>query len=738
MRALLASGALAAAALGAGISGAAGAADAAGATRAGARGAAPGGHACSGRTPRDLRLVRLNGARARLSWQAPAQAPGGALSYRVQRSGRTVGQTHGGSIVLRVTPGRLMTFSVQARSGLGSAGCWSKLRSKVPFRAPGRVGGLRIVGHAAGTVTLAWRAAARGDAPIAGYRVERDAAVVAQTHARSYVLKLSAARAHRVLVAAVDTRGHVGPASNALMIGASGSHGESSSSSHGATVRVSATAHMPPDAPPLIAAERVSDTSATLAWQAGTANGATIAGYVLYEDGAAVGEFHAQSATVTLASAREYTFTVRAVDSFGELSAPAPSVTVVTTHTPPPAPTELAANDVTSTSAHVAWAASTAVSGEIVGYRVFRDGEPVGQTSGPEMTLSNLAPSSAYEITVVAVDSLGAISEPTPALTVQTAEPTPTSGSVQAFLLASTDQSFADLQAHYEQIGVVYPTYFGCTAGGGVSGSDDPLVTGWAEARKIEVMPRLDCQEVPVEEQILSRPSVRATLIERLAALCREHGYQGFQVDFEDAPPSDRNAFTAFITALAEKLHSQGEKLSTIVTAKYYNVMSGRAAMYDDAALSAVADYIFVTDWGIHWTTSTPGSIDEYSWFKRVAEYTATLPNRSKFVLGMPMYGIDWPNGGGSGNPGTPLEYEEIVAEQTAFGALPEWDSTALSPHFSYTDAGGVHHQVWYTDRQSIGIRAQLAASLGLKIGLWHLGSEDQSVWELPQLAPGA
>ncbi len=702
-----------------------------------ARAAHPTSHACSGPAPRDLRLTRLRGPQARLTWKAPSGASG-AISYRVQRQGRTVGQTSSGSIVLRVTPGRVTTFSVQARSGLGSAGCWSKLRSKVPFRAPGRVAGLRVLRQASGAVTLAWKPATRGDAPIAGYRVERDTAVVGQTRGRSYVLKVSASRAHRVLVAAVDTRGHVGPASRALEIGASGTGGGRGRSAKGAPGKANALPHQAPNAPAMIAAERVTDTSATLSWQPGSANGGTLTGYMLYEDGAPVGVIHGQSATVALASEREYTFTVRALDSLGYLSAPAPNVTVLTTHTPPPPPTGLQAGEVTSSSAHLSWAPSTAVSGDIVGYRVFRDGEPVGQSSGPEMTLANLAPSSEYEITVTAVDSLGAISEPTPALTVRTAEPTPTSGTAQAFLLASTDQSFHDLQAHYQQIGVVYPTYFNCAAGGQVTGSDDPLVTGWAVARKIEVMPRLNCQNLTYEEQILNQPAARAAEIENLAALCRAYGYQGIQVDFEDAPPSDRAPFTAFITALAEKLHSQGDKLSTIVTAKYYNVLSGRAAMYDDAALSAVSDYLFVTDWGLHWTTSTPGSIDEYGWFKRVAEYTATLPNKGRFVLGMPMYGIDWPNGGGSGNPGTPLEYEDIVALETVFGALPEWDATALSPHFTYHDGAGVRHDVWFTDQQSIGARTALAASLGLKIGLWHLGSEDQRVWELPQLAAGA
>ena len=768
---------------------------------------------CAGQAPRDLHLSRIGGPRARLSWKAPAAA-GAGISYRVQRSGRTVGQTTRGSIVLRVTPGRVTTFSVQARGGVaGGHGCWSRVRSKVPFRGPGTVAGVRVVGHGGGKITLAWRAAARGDAPLAGYRVVRDAAVVGQTHARSYALKLSSGRAHRVTVSAVDTRGHLGPASRALVIGAggqvSGGGGAGPStpagvsaaevSEQGATIvwlasraggsrivgyrvyrdgrlvgqtpgsslrlghlayphtyaiAVSAvdaskqesprsaplslsTTHTPPGGSPLIAAERVTDTSATLSWQPGSVTAGSLAGYVLYKDGAPVGVVHGQSATVALASHRSYTFTVRAEDAAGYLSAPAPDVTVVTTHTPPSTPGGLSASGVTSQSVQLGWSPSVPVSGNIVGYRVFRDGEPVGQIGEPAMTLANLAPSTDYKISVVAVDSLGAISEPTPELTVHTADPTPTTGTAQAFLLASTDQSFRDLEAHYQQVGVVYPTYFDCADGGEVTGKDDPLVTGWARARQIEVLPRLNCQYSPREAQLLNDPSQRAKLIDNLAKLCGTYGYDGIQVDFEGADPTERNPFTAFITLLAERLHAQGDKVSTVVTAKYYNVPTGRAAMYDDAALSGPSDYMFVLDWGIHWTTSAPGSIDEYAWFKKVAEYTATMPNLHKFVLGMPMYGIDWANGGGSGNPGVPLEYENIVALEGVFGALPEWDAVALSSHFTYHDGAGVRHDVWFTNQQSIGIRAQLAETLHLKIGLWHLGSEDQGVWSLPQLAAG-
>ncbi len=704
--------------------------------------------------------------------------------------------------------------STHSQRAPGPLSCAQVRRRVKSFRAPSRVVGLHVLARVPGGLRIGWHTVRGADPPLTGYRIERDGAVVGQTHGHSYAVKLSKAHSHRVMVAAVDVSGCVGPASRALLIGADyvfhihthrsnnappstpGTLSASEVSSAGATmwwlpstpggariagyrlyrddalvgqtpattmrlshlsslhtylIAVSAidaakhqssrsasfrlsTTHDAPDGPTQLAALKVTDTSATLAWNEGSSTDGKLDGYVVFEDGQPERVVSGLTTTVTLASERHYTFTVRALDSAGYLSAPAPNLDVFTTHTPPPAPTDITATEVTASSATVKWSPSTAVSGKIVGYRVFRNDTPVGQTANSETTLTSLAPSTGYQITVTAVDSLGAISPPSSPLAIQTENPTPTHGNVQAFLLASTDQSFEDLQAHYQQIGVVYPTDFNCGAQGTVTGNNDPLVTGWAQARQIAVMPRLNCQNPTDEDEILNEPSKQEALINRLAQLGSTYSYAGFQIDFEGAAPSERNPFTAFITALAARLHSQGEKLSTVVTAKYYNIMSGRAAMYDDAALSVPSDYIFVLDWGLHWTTSAPGALDELGWFTRVADYTATLPNKSKFVLGMPMYGIDWPDGGGPSNPGTPLEYDNVMALASEYDVTPEWESTAADPHFSYVDSAGVIHSVWYTDQQSIGLRVALAESLGLGVGLWHLGSEDQSIWELPGL----
>jgi spore germination protein YaaH len=673
---------------------------------------------------RGLSVQKRSSTGVVIAWRAARAGDAPIAGYRVSLDGAVAGDTRSRHYTLilnlaRTHRVRVAAVDTRGRLGAQSAQLLVGANARALGAPPSTPEGLSASDLSATEATVWWLPSRAGAARLAGYRVYREGRLVGETSTTSmHLTHLASLHTYAITVSALDADGAESARSAPLKL---------------------ATAHLAPSAPSMLAASRVSDTSATLSWQAGSAASGNVAGYLLFEDGQPVGLIQGQVVTVALASERTYVFTVRTMDSAGYLSAPAPEVSVTTTHTPPPAPAHVSAVAIGSTSATITWAASTPVSGTIVGYRVFRDEIPVAQTAAIDLTIESLAPSSEYTITVSAVDSLGAVSEPSAPLELRTTEPPPTHGSVQAYLLASTDESFEDLQAHYQQIGVLYPTYYECGPQGTVTGSNDALITNWALARKIEVLPRVNCLNVRYEEELLGSPSgPRERLIEGLAALCREDGYTGIQIDFENAPPFYRNLFTLFITQLAARLHGQGSKLSTVVTSKYYNILSGRAAMYDDAALSVPSDYMFVLDWGLHWVTSAPGSIDEYEWFKRVAEYTATLPNLDKYTLGMPLYGVDWPGEGGKEHPGTAMEYSAIVELAGQLGVTPAWEAAAQSPHFSYTDSSGVGHQVWYVDEQSLAPRAQLASSLGLNIGLWRLGREDQRIWELPQLGAGA
>lgn len=457
----------------------------------------------------------------------------------------------------------------------------------------------------------------------------------------------------------------------------------------------------------------------------------------MFKDGTSVGQVPVRSALVAVPALRTATIQVGSVDNRGRLSPLSKPVTIVRGHTAPTAPGGLSGTAVSDRDIDLTWSGSATSGGARVTYLVLRDGKLVRNTAETNLRIGNLRPATTYSLTVVAVDSLGYRSIETPPLAITTLAPPATSGSVYAFLLASTDRSFQALRERYRQIGTVIPTYFECTGAGSFLGADDPLITGWARLRNLQVHARWNCQRTATLTLILRDPALRQATIDRMVQTTVDTGYNGVNLDFEAGAAADRGAYTSFVHDLADRLHAVGKALSLDASAKVKDVANHpRSTFFDYGALAQSADVIFVMAWGLHWSTSRPGAIDELPWFTRVADYVANQPLRAKFVLGLAMYGTDWPAGGGAAHPGVPLEYEDVIGLARSVGATPAVDATAGTPHFSYTDGGGVSHDVWYADAASVGTRLELARARGLRVGLWRLGREDPGIWGLPSLQP--
>ena len=476
-----------------------------------------------------------------------------------------------------------------------------------------------------------------------------------------------------------------------------------------------------------------------LAWQASQAHTGRVVGYRVLRNGAAVGQFAATSIRLgNLTPSTTYTYSVEAVDGLGYVSAPSAAVSVRTgAPAPPSAPTALLAAPLNDRAVALSWQRSQPAQGRIAGYRVLRNGTPVGQYTDTSVNIVNLAPSTTYTFRVVAVDSLGNVSDPSPPATVTTANPTPTSGHVYAFLLADTDQSFADFQAHYQEIGTVAPTYYDCDGNGNLTGGNVPLITQWAQARRVAVMPRFNCQRSAVLDQIVNNPTMRQQWLNNIMGQVNANGYDGVTLDFEAGYAADRNAFTAFVASLAAQLHAAGKTLMIAVSPKTADVPNHpRSTFFDYNALSAQADEIFVMGWGIHYAVSAPGAQDDLTWESQVIKYVASLPRVNKYILGMQLYAMDWPNGGGSASPASSYEYADAVALAQRVSATPTLDPTADALTFSYTDSAGVPHVVWFTNAATEGDRIALAQSNGFGgVGVWRLGQEDQQLWSNPLLS---
>jgi spore germination protein YaaH len=306
---------------------------------------------------------------------------------------------------------------------------------------------------------------------------------------------------------------------------------------------------------------------------------------------------------------------------------------------------------------------------------------------------------------------------------------------LQAYLLPSAPDSLRDLRAHSRSIGVLYPTYFDCALPSGrVLGADDPSVTSYAREHHIVVMPRFNCQDAETVHLLLDEPALRAATLARLVSIARDPSYGGLNLDLENDGASDRQALTSFVTALASRLHALHKKLAVVVDGVSEENASVATGFYDDRALAAVADTVFVLAWGAHWEGSAPGPIAPLAAASATAKYLASLPNASRFVLGAPMYGLDWADGGGPSDPATAYQYASVVALAHAEHAVVRRDAASGELTFDYTDAAGAPHVVWFMDTTSVLALLRIAREHGLATGLWRLGEEDQTLWSSSQL----
>jgi spore germination protein YaaH len=321
--------------------------------------------------------------------------------------------------------------------------------------------------------------------------------------------------------------------------------------------------------------------------------------------------------------------------------------------------------------------------------------------------------------------------------------------SAQVFLLSSSPDSLPDLERHASQVGVVYPTYFDCQIPSGrLLGRGLPVVSSYAHAHRLRLMPRFNCQDGATVHRILTIPSLRQATLQRLLATGSESGYGGICLDLENDGAADRTAMTSFVTSLASGLHARHRRLTVVVDGVTAEGLGHSTDFYDDRAIGAVADSVFVLAWGAHWAGSGPGPIAPLTFVSEVGRFVNSLANRSRFVLGTPMYGLDWVTAPGSGAgqgaeatapaSSSPVggveqahayQYSEVIALAHSVGATPRRDPASQELTFSYTTPGGISHEVWYMDAHSVAAAVRIARASGLEVGLWRLGSEDQRIW---------
>lgn len=249
---------------------------------------------------------------------------------------------------------------------------------------------------------------------------------------------------------------------------------------------------------------------------------------------------------------------------------------------------------------------------------------------------------------------------------------------------------------------------------------------------------------------VLADPTSRATHVATIVAFAAANGFDGIDLDYEKFAFSDgrstwdttRPNWVAFVTDLATALHA-AKKMLTISAPP-----SGDYSVYDYEAIGKVVDGIRIMAYD--YSTGAAGPIAPIAWVENIIAAAKKLVPADKLVLGVPVYGYDWPAQITGTCPGGQADqpHRRNVSAKTANalaaakGIVPTWIPAVAERTFGYTeqlsgvDAGGaattctVTHTVWYSDAESVHDRAYLAERDDLAgIAVWSLGSDDDLVW---------
>ncbi|KRD45159.1 exoglucanase [Cellulomonas sp. Root930] len=283
----------------------------------------------------------------------------------------------------------------------------------VDTTAPSVPAGLTAGTPTSTSVPLSWTASTDNVA-VTGYNVYRGTTLVGTSTSTSYtVTGLTAATAYSFTVRAKDAAGNLSAASTAV----------SATTATGTVTDTTA-----PSVPTGLTAGTTTTTSVPLSWNASTDNtgGTGVAGYEVYRGSTLVATTTSTSYTVTgLSAATAYSFTVRAKDLAGNVSAASSAVSAttqtgtVTDTTAPSVPAGLTAGTTTTTSVPLSWTASTD-NVAVTGYDVYRGSTLVATTTSTSYTVTGLSAATAYSFTVRAKDAAGNVSAPSAAVSATT------------------------------------------------------------------------------------------------------------------------------------------------------------------------------------------------------------------------------------------------------------------------------------------------------------------------------
>lgn len=230
--------------------------------------------------------------------------------------------------------------------------------------------------------------------------------------------------------------------------------------------------------------------------------------------------------------------------------------------------------------------------------------------------------------------------------------------------------------------------------------------------------------------RVLSDPLAQFRLIQEVMQTMEEKSFYGVDVDFEYIPAAQRQSYIEFLDRLRRSVSPR--PLWAALAPKTWADQPGLLyEAHDYAGIGAVADSVLLMTYEWGYTAGPPMAVSPLPNVRAVLDYAVTEIPPEKIFLGMSNYGYDWPLPFVEGiTRATSLSNQQAVQIALEYGVPIEYDQQAQAPHFSYVDAFGTEHVVWFEDARSQDARLRLVAEYGLRgVGYWNLMRPSPQTW---------
>ncbi|MBP3967262.1 glycoside hydrolase family 18 protein [Paenibacillus lignilyticus] len=233
---------------------------------------------------------------------------------------------------------------------------------------------------------------------------------------------------------------------------------------------------------------------------------------------------------------------------------------------------------------------------------------------------------------------------------------------------------------------------------------------------------------------ILNDAALQNKLIANILETAKRLNYKDIHFDLEHLRPEDKEAYNQFLRKAVVPIHKAGLTMSTALAPKTSASQQGAwYSAHDYKAHGEIADFVIIMTYEWGYSGGPPMPVSPIGPVRTVLEYALTEIPANKIVMGQNLYGYDWtlPYVAG-GAYARALSPQAAIALARQFNAQILYDYTAQAPHFSYWDANGKEHKVWFEDARSIQAKFNLLKQLNLRgISYWKLGLSFPQNWLL-------